>query len=507
MDTDETTQPRIGRRMVDAFARMHVGVRGETLRMEGAHRDAWLTAWLERAERELAPTVEALYGDLLAHPELPPGLRATIEQGVKPTNQVDFLLNIILTVAGVAANAGAITQPFVQRAVNSAWVRHPDRPLTPEEAAVAFVKGQMSFSDAATAAGENGLNEAAFQILANATGDPPGVMTLLDMWRRGIIDTARLVQGIQQSRLKLEWASSLEAYAFGPASASEAILGNVQNHLDAASARAIVAQNGIDPANYDWLFQNAGRPPGPMEMISAWNRGAVVQATVEQAIRESDIKDKYVPTIIALREHLLPQKTVVAGVHQGVIPDAVATSLLLKLGISATNAAYLIQEGHNLKSATHKALSESQIATAYEDGSLTRADALAHLVTLGYLSADATFILDLVDVKWQQALHNATVSRIRALYLGHHIERTVASGDLDAAGVSAAHRDLYLQLWDITRTTPSRELTEAQIVAAFKAKILGEPTFHARLTALGYSAFDISVITYTATGTKPPSLL
>lgn len=484
----------IGRRLIDALALKDVNVRGHTLRMEGAHRDAWITAWMERAERELSPTLAHLYGDLLEHPELPPGLRAVIEQGVNPTHQVDFILNVILTVAGVGANLAAITAPFVQKAVNDAWVRHPVRPLTPEELAVAVVKGQRDFATAYDEAAKNGISEPDFETLVNATGNPPGVESLLFMWRRGIIDSARLLEGIEQSNLKVEWAGELERLAYGPPSAQAALLGAVQGHIDGATAQDIVRQNGIDPANYAWLYQNTGRPPGPMQMVDLWNRGVIDQATVEQSIRESDVKDKYIPAFLGLREHLLPQKTVVAGVHQGVIPDNVALGLLLKLGISPTNAGYLIQEGHNSKVATHRALTVSMITDAYENGSITRTDAAARLVAMNYLAADAEFILDGVDLKWELALHSATVTRIRTLYLGHHIDRNTASSDLDKVGVTPAHRDLFLQLWDLTRTTPSRTLTEAQAASAYKAKLITEAQFRARLVAMGYDTVDIDLL-------------
>lgn len=491
---EETPRRSFGHKMVDAIHEARVRSRAAELPLEHDARAAWLTALAERHEREMAPTTKALYAELLELDELPAGFRTLIEQATEPTHVVDFLLNIILTVAGAAANAGAITQPYVQRAVNASWKRHPDRPLDPEELAVAVVKGWRAFDEAYDGAAESGISEADFETLVDSTGEPPGVMDMLAMHRRGIIDQATLLKGIRESRLKLEWAAPVEAYAYGPPSAASAILGAVQNHLDDATARKIVQQNGIAPENYDWLYQNAGRPPGVMQMIDAMHRGAFGWDVVDQAIRESDIKNKYIPAYHSLGEHLLPQKTVVAGVHQGVITDAKALELLLKLGISPENAGYLIQEGHNNKTAAHKQLSVSQISIAYEEGALSRDQARTHLIDLNYQSADADFVLDLVDIKWAQALHSATITRIRSLYLGHHLDRSTASADLDSAGVTPAHRDAYLRLWDIVRTTPTRTLTEAQLASAYKKGLITEQVFRSRLTAMGYPEADVDLL-------------
>lgn len=491
---DQADRAPIGRRLIDALALKDVSVRGHTLRMEGAYRADWLKSFMEDLERESAPHLRTLYAQLLAEPATPDNIKTLLKQAGSPTNQIDLIFNVLGYAIGLVTHIGTLTEPLLQSSVNAMWAAHATRPLTPDELAVIVTKGYMDVGDAAAQALQSGIDGTKFATLVAATGETPGPMDMLAMWRRGILTDARLDQGIAESRLKVEWSGALKEYAYGPPSAASAILGNVQNHLDEASARRIVQQNGIDPANYDWLYENAGRPPGAMQMVDLWNRGAVDEATVVQAIRESDIKDKYISAFLALRQHLLPQKTVVAGVHQGVISDEIALDHLLKLGISAQDAGFLIAEGHNEKVATHKQLSASQIETAYQDGSLTREQASTHLVTLGYIAADAEFILDLIDVQWQQALHNATVTRIKSLYLAHHIDRNTASADLDSAKVTPAHRDLYLQLWDVVRTTPTKTLTEAQAASAYKKGLITESAFRSRLVAMGYPTVDVDLL-------------
>lgn len=491
----EPGQP-LGARLLAAIARKDVQVRQHTLQMENLHKDAFITAWMERAERELAPVVQTMLGHLADNPAMPQRIRDTIKRGITPTHQVDFLLNLLLSVAAAVTQLGAFTAPVAQSEVNALWSQHTTMPLPANIAALAALRGAVDYPTAAELAAETGFGSSQFDYLYQSQIAPPPVESLLTMWRRGLISQASVVTGLTRLGVDVTWQDALLALKVGPPSAADAILGAVQNHLDAGTAQSIVAENGIDPSNYAWLYQNAGRPPGPMEMLSAWNRGVagVDQSVVEQSVRESDIKDKYVPVIVGLREHLLPQKTVVAGVHQGVITDTEALAMLLKLGISATNAGYLIAEGHNLKTATHKNVAAGMIEAAYEDGSLARADAQSHLVALGYLAADADFILNLVDTKWAASLHAATVSKIRAEYTTGHLTRTVASSELDTAGVTAPHRDAYLAQWDIVKATPSRTLTEAQASNAYRRLLISQAEFTARLAAMGYNATDVALL-------------
>lgn len=494
--TDHGTQAPIGRRLVDAFARMHVNVRGETLRMEGAHRAQWLAAWLGERERELAPSVALAFGRLLDEPSLPDEWRTMLNEAIHPEHDVNAILDILLFFISGVVQLGAYTAPLAQNTVNQLWQAHRDMPLDLGVLIAGYRQGAFTFADAAELAGMHGISEGLFEKAFEAQLSPPPVETLITLVRRKKLDASAMLAGFDRLGIDPDYKNQVAELLYGPPSPEAAILGVVQNHLDEQSARNIMLANGLDDGAYPWLYANMGRPPGTGQMIDAWNRGVagVTQAVVEQAIRESDIKDKYVPVLVGLREHLLPQKTVVAGVHQGVISDALAAGMLAKLGISAQNAAFLIQEGHNNKITAHKQLSVSQIETAYRDGSIDRAQALAHLVALNYIDADANFILDLVDVAWQQALHAATIARVKALYLGHHIDRATASNDLDAASVSAPHRDLYLQQWDLVRATPTRELSESQAATAYRKLLIGEADFRTRLAALGYIAADIDLI-------------
>lgn len=490
--SNETPAP--GQRMINALARMHVDVHGVKLQMNGAHRTEWIKAFAEQIEREFSPVTAQLFGEMLESDHLPPGLRATIEQAIDPTRQVDAIANLILSLASGITQLGALSAPFAQKYVNEIWADHAVVPLPLPVIVGAYLQNAIEDVDARDMAAAQGYSSTAFASAVQSELRPPPLTTLLTLWRRGVDLPESLTDAATRVGVDQSYVPVLEKYAVGPMSAEQAVLGVVQNHLDEASARALLKANGVDPSYYDVLYQNAGRPPGPGQMIDAWNRGNVDQATVEQAIRESDIKNKYVPVLTSLREHLLPQKTIVAGVHQNVIPADVALANLLKLGISAQNAHYLILEGQNRATAAAHHLSTSQIESAYEDGQIDRAQAQTHLVALGYVDADATFMLDLVDVKWEQRIHNATIARVKALYLSGTVDRNVASTDLDAASVSPAHRDLYLKEWDLVRQTPTRHLSEAQAASAYRKGFIAETDFRARLTAMGYAPADVALI-------------
>src|SRR5437016_1773294 len=74
-------------------------------------------------------------------------------------------------------------------------------PLSPADAALAVLRGNMSQGQGDKVAAENGLTAEQFQTLVDNTGEPLGLMELLEAHRRGFIDDARLTRGIIQSRV------------------------------------------------------------------------------------------------------------------------------------------------------------------------------------------------------------------------------------------------------------------------------------------------------------------
>lgn len=487
---------RLGGVLHDLLARKDVTARHVTLPMENAAKSDYLHALMERMERELAPSIQQFYAQTLADPDAPENVKAAIHATAYPTNQFDAVLGLAAAVIGIFSIAGEIASVEVEEYVNQLRRKLTPTPNTPAENALAVIKGVRSRDDAADQAALSGIDGHRFDMLVEITGEPPSIQELLFLWRRGKIDTARLVHGIRQSRVRDEWVDAIEALAYAPPSAQEAIQAVVQGHLPAADAQRIMAENGVDPGAYQWLYDSAGRPPGVQEMITLWHRGAVSQADVEQAVRESDIKDKYIPAILAAAIYVPPVRSVVAMLRAGAISAGRAQQLLAENGVRPEDAAGYIAEATKTKATTHREASESSIVTAYRDRMLTRADAHGRLVGLGYDDADATFLLDLADTEAATVLQRQVISTTRAKYVGRHIDAGAASATLDAAHVPADQRDELLSLWALQQAETVRGLTPAVLVKGVKNQSITYQFFHDYMVTLGYS--DADATTYGA---------
>lgn len=364
--------------------------------------------------------------------------------------------------------------------------------LPPDLAALAVLRGVISEAEGAAISARSGVSAADFRIIIEDTGEPLGLEQLLSARRRNFIDTPRLVRGILQSRVRNEWVDVAEKLAFSPASTADAIQGVVQGHLPFAEGEAIAAQNGLEPGNFQWMYDTAGEPLSRTELEELYNRGEISEAEVKQGLRESRLKNKYVDSAFALHVRLPEPRQIVSALTHGAITKADAMALLRQQGFSAATAAILIAEGSNARVTTHHGLTLAEIRALYSDRLTSPAQAETWLIALGYDTADARRLFSLWDFLAQAGLVRQAVGVVRAKFVTRHIDERQAVLELDQLGIPADARDRYLRVWKLEQQAQTRLLSEAQIVKAVKLKLKGtdEAWGLTRLVELGYDASD-----------------
>jgi hypothetical protein len=374
--------------------------------------------------------------------------------------------------------------------------------LPPADAALAVLRGNMTPAAGVEAAARAGVDAGDFGILIGNTGEPLGLDQLLEAFRRRFIDQPTLERGIRQSRVRNEWIPTAVKLRFQPMTTADAVMAAVQGHISLPQAKSYAEQNGLDPADFQALYDTAGEPLSRTEMEQLYNRGEVTLAEVEQALKESQVKNKYVGAAVKLHVRLPPERTVVAMISHGVLTHAEGIRMLMDLGYTAQVAAQLYAEGTTARAGAHGILPEGQVIALYDLGGITRAAAVGMLEKLNYAPAVAEQLVAIADLRASVKLQQQAVDAIRGRYVAHHIDDLMARAmlaDLDVTAVKVTH---YLKIWAIERAAAVRQLTPAQIIKAQKLDLFGDtdkttghsPTAEKRLVALGYSPGDAALI-------------
>lgn len=499
---EETAAPPLVVALETAFKRSHK----EHLKAATEAGNENLTQWLEAFEGEHAAVLQAVLPEVINHPDMPQSVRDVLAGLTTPAHQTQVLLGMAAVYAIVSAFVNAVIAPMTTEVASAAYSVKSTVPLSPAEMARAVVRGWVDQSTAAKEASLSGVNGDRFGVMVNNTGNPPGLASLMEALRRGIIDDATFDHGVRESDVRPEWTPTLHALRYSPPPPSTAIAAAVQGHLSKEDSAHRISQAGIDPANFGWLFETAGRPPGIMELEQLLNRGEIDVATMEQAIRESDIKDKYIPLILRLRRKIPPMRTVVAAVHQGVLSEADGVRKLMELGYDATDAAMLAKEGTNLKHAATKNLSASAIHALYAQRMIPAAKATELLGLLGYDATEVGFLMALADHERAVKAQTSAVQRVHTRYVAYRLSRTDAINALNKIGVDSHGRDDLIGAWDDERAANAPVLTLGQLDRMIVKDYISQTLYRDHLRQLGYPDSQIPLlykIAYPPTK-KPP---
>lgn len=387
--------------------------------------------------------------------------------------------------------------PAVQAEANAANAAFPNVPLSPADVAEAVLRNVDVPGGAAAEAAMSGINGGRFAVLEQLAGNAPDPGSLAVALRRGLIDAGTYDRGIRQGRLRDEWSDLVRELAVVQPSPQEMLNAYLEGQLSEGEARDKYAKLGGDPAYFDVLYNTQGQAPTPTQALELANRGIIPWGgtgpgvvSYEQAFLEGPWRNKWAPAFRALGEYLPPPRTVTAMHKEGSLSTAEATTLLEKQGLTPTLAAAYLASSSHQKTAKAKELAETTVLTLYRDRIIPRSEAATFLEAQRYTPAQADYILQVEDMRVAERFIAAGVGRVHTLYVAHKINSTQAMAALAQYGVDNAQATELVALWGHERAANVRQLTPAQIEAAFGFGIIDQPTAIARLVEMGYTPHD-----------------
>lgn len=490
IEPDAGNAPKLAQLAAQAFEAIHHKLAPH----RAAARDEAISMWLEGHEADAVALARQVLGDVLAHPDLPAAAKPVFELMLRPEHQTQAILTVLGVYPIVQGFVSAAVQPFVQDVSNTAWGIHPSAPLSPAEVALAMLRDTLNGIDPYHEAAMSGTDKARLDVMELNTGEPPGIMQLLEAYRRSIIDQPTLQKGVRQSRVRNEWFDTILALRYEAPSPMQALAGAVKGHLDDAQARKLYEEGGGKPDHYDWQYATAGRPPGAEGLLGLLNRGLITEDDFHEAIRQSDIQNRWSDALLAERRYIPPVRSIIPMIRAEAIDDGYARELFKMHGVEDRDIDIYIKEGHSHKAQAVKDLTLANVRQLYLDGLITRDVAHADIVAIGYADELSTQLLELADQQIVQRFRSAAVSHVHTLFVHHRIAQDDASNELDRLNINAKVRDGLINVWNIERKMNIVTLTLAQCQGAWRRHVMSDDEFRTRVIALGHTDDDIPTL-------------
>lgn len=131
-----------------------------------------------------------------------------------------------------------------------------------------------------------------------------------------------------------------------PADVADMVVRNIVSQAEGAKEAAL---SGLDQERFNRLVGNTGEPPGLEFLLQAWRRGYIpqhgagpAQASLEQGIRESRLKDKWISIVERMGIVPLPPSDAVDAVVEGQISFEAGQTAAYASGVSADDFRVLV---------------------------------------------------------------------------------------------------------------------------------------------------------------------
>jgi len=515
---------KISQVLADTIVAMHPTVS----KLAEQEKESFRAKFLDGLEDHTAALVNPLLHAVTDASTLPSELRGLVQELGEPTEQFTGIISQFFVFGIMFTLAQAMLAPFVQQVNNDVWTSHPDRPLSPPDAATAVVRG-IPFGSAQGAtidpayfaqAAMSGMGTDVFSTMVGVTGMAPPLQLLFEMIRRQIIPEGALdqggvslISGIQQSDIKDEWIDVVTKLRYIQPTPIDMVRAAVQNQDDSQVgsgtiydlAKQWATTLGLEPANYldgnpdwfNWLYNTAGRPPGPEEMARAANRGLTdwasrgsTSVSFAQAISESDIKDKYIPLLQSLAVYYPASGEIRQLLLHGGVTETEALALWKDNGVPDNIAAAFLHLAQIEQITQDKALAKGDILTLVQEQALTDAEALPLLEMIGYSGTNAAYLLEMTHFRYELDALRSVVRRVASLYTGRKINATQAQAALQGFGMPPAQITSLLATFDNQRQAEALIPSASQVAGALYYKVIDQPTAQALLESLGYDAWS-----------------
>lgn len=483
------TQPlgqHAGRAIADLITRVVTQSRAAVAPAEAETKRRMVEGMMDSWEVEIGRFAGQLIEPMMAIEDRPAWLDDMHGRAIAPQHQTDFILSLLVGIGGVFSlitQGGAIVWRDV---FNRLYKENPDVPLSAPDAADAVERNILDQGTAAGYAAQSGYGAAVFDTMVKLTGEPPGIVDMLRLWRRGVLDENTLDVMIAYSRIRTEWTPIVKELAYDVLPAADVIEGYIKGQIDRGQALTMWQAAGGLAADFDVAAATAGNPIGVEAANRLFNHGLIDDAELTSVILHSRINPQFEAMAKLLRFQYLSAFQIERALTSGTVTAQEATTWLLEDGYPPDQVAGLVTGATTAKAVKAKDASESLVLDTYEAGLITQAQAVAELGNLGYHPDEAAIVLEAFDARRILAITNQGVTVVRRMYLAGLATPAQASGDLDALGVHAALRDHYLALWAVERKAEVKTLSMAQVGDLFKKGIISAKYAVAQWVNMGY---------------------
>jgi hypothetical protein len=360
--------------------------------------------------------------------------------------------------------------------------------LSPADLANARQQGFVDDTRQRDDSAKQGYSPSNADVLYELSGLPPGAAEAQTLANRGLIDRATFDRIIREGHTKTKYTDLLWQAKAARLSPGEIVNLVVRTWLTPAQGATLLALWGYDGQQAQSLYDGHGRPPGPGQLQTAFNRGLIDRARFDKGIAESNVRNEWNDLEFALRRRYPSAFALRAAVQGGGITPERAKVILGYQGWEPQDIDAVVAAWTKTAGASTRDLTVAQLRDEYEGLFLAESDFRADLTKLGYSPGEVDALVHLGDAARVKAQRDKAMEHAHKLYVKREIDDPTVQSTLSALGISPDAIADILRIWTIDRDIGRAQLTAAQIKRAYAKALLTRDQAIADLEDLNYTA-------------------
>lgn len=451
----------------------------------------------------VAPRVESYLAQL--DPDSPE--YHELERLTSNSTVVDVFLMFVGTVIALVTSIFDLAEPRRELIRHQVWQAQPYKYPAAQNIIVAQWRGAISDKNALTMLRELGYAEVSRDAMDSALRQPLRAEDILELRRRGYVDSAKMVRLLdgagfdaeaRAGLLQLQWRippvpdliRMAVREAFSPEIAQR--FGQYQDFPGDVAAYAKMQGLSEEWAQRYWAA-HWELPSANMgfEMV---HRGIITEADLDMLLRAQDVMPFWRDKMKAIAFNPLTRVDVRRMYQLGIIDEAAVLKAYKDLGYSDENAGRLTEfckryygVEEDTEVVTDREYTKAEILDGYRKGILSAAQAQGSLQDMGYSPEQADFYLSREDLKATQERKQAYIDRWHSLFVEGQATADDVSSNLTTLGITSAEIDELLPLWYLEQIQRVAKPSRTDLNRFLKKGIISEATWRQQMQLLGYA--------------------
>ena len=245
---------------------------------------------------ELANTVGSVYQAILDQADDTTRLKPLLQFLTTSRGQMSTIVGLSGISSGFGQTVGALLSNDLNPLITTLIARTPNGILSVADSVAMAAKRIGDLTFLANEAAGQGINRDRFGLLTQLAALTHSAVDILDLLNRRVITHDGALFWLRRAGYDDDAAQQFLALANAVISVQDLAEMKVKGIITVDQGRTLAGLTGYSPEDYDRYELLAGEPPALDTLFMAWRRGVITETDVDRGIRQSHLRDEWIPT-------------------------------------------------------------------------------------------------------------------------------------------------------------------------------------------------------------------